>query len=147
MPTPPASSSPVKAGLAYFAIVFAAGFVLGTIRTLLLAPRLGPFAAVLVELPVMLVIAWIACGWAVSRFAVGSSRVDRLVMGALALALLLAAELVLAVAVFDATVTGFLSAYATPAGATGLAGQMVFAAMPLFVRRSAAGSDPTQGGV
>jgi hypothetical protein len=133
------AAPPIKAALAYFAIVFAAGFVLGTIRTLLLVPRVGPFTAVLIEIPVMLALAWIACRWAVSRYEVESSWVARLVMGALALALLLLAELILSVAAFGITVAGFLSAYATPAGAAGLAAQVGFAAMPLIVGRASVG--------
>ena len=39
----------LKAGLAYFALVFGAGFLLGAIRTTALAPRLGDVAAVTLE--------------------------------------------------------------------------------------------------
>ena len=41
----------------YFAATFAAGFALGTFRTLFLAPRVGEFVAVLIELPIMLAVA------------------------------------------------------------------------------------------
>lgn len=41
------------AGLAYFAVVFAAGFALGVLRVLFAMPILGETVAVLFELPVM----------------------------------------------------------------------------------------------
>ena len=44
----------------YFALVFAAGFVLGTIRTLWAVPWLGVRTAELVELPIMLGVSIIA---------------------------------------------------------------------------------------
>ena len=45
-----------KAGVLYFALVFGAGFVLGTIRTLGVVPRVGARIAELMETPVMLVV-------------------------------------------------------------------------------------------
>ena len=133
-PAPDAGAS-VRAGIAYFGLVFAAGFVLGTIRTLWLAPRIGAFGAVVIELPYMLAIAWFVCRWLVGRFAVGSTWTERLLMGVVAFVLLMIAELILTVAAFGGTVPGFMAALATPEGALGLAGQVAFAALPLVVRR------------
>ena len=63
-------------GLRYFAGVFAVGFLLGTVRTLWLAPTIGDLAAVGV----------------------------------------------------------YLASFYTPAGLLGLAGQLAFAALPLFIK-------------
>jgi hypothetical protein len=46
----------LKAGGLYFALVFGAGFVLGTIRTLLVVPRVGTRRAELMEMPIMLLV-------------------------------------------------------------------------------------------
>lgn len=48
------------AALAYWAGGLALGFLLGPVRVLWVAPRLGEFAAVAAELPVMLAAGW---GW------------------------------------------------------------------------------------
>ena len=48
------------AGALYFIVLFAAGFVLGALRVLWLAPQLGVLLALLIELPIMLVFAWFA---------------------------------------------------------------------------------------
>lgn len=125
----------IGAGIAYFAVVFAAGFVLGTIRTLLLVPRFGAVPAVLVELPFMLAIAYAACRWLVSRLSVSPAFGPRLAMGVVAFVLLIAAELALSVLLFGGSVAGFTAGLFTPAGALGLAGQVVFAALPLAVGR------------
>jgi hypothetical protein len=53
----------VKAAIGYFAVVFGMGFLLGTLRVLHIAPRLGEEFAVLIELPLMLAISWVACSW------------------------------------------------------------------------------------
>lgn len=55
----------VLAGLAYFAVIFAAGVALGTVPVVLLIPRIGETAAVVIELPVILTVAWIASRWLV----------------------------------------------------------------------------------
>jgi len=125
------SAPAVKAALAYFALVFAAGFALGALRVLALAPRLGELVAVLLELPLMLAVSWAACGWALRRFAVSRAWPARLAMGALAFVLLMAAELALAVAAFGQAPAAWLAALSTPAGAAGLLGQLAFALTPL----------------
>ena len=56
-----------RAGAAYFAIVFAVGFVLGALRVTFLAPAVGPLPAVALELPVMLAASWWTCGWLMRR--------------------------------------------------------------------------------
>lgn len=48
------------AGGALALLLLAAGPLLGTLRIFVLAPRLGPDAALALELPVMLAIAWVA---------------------------------------------------------------------------------------
>ncbi len=44
----------LKAGVLYFAVVFGAGFILGPVRILWVAPRLGTRMAELLEMPIML---------------------------------------------------------------------------------------------
>ncbi|QUD86091.1 hypothetical protein [Phenylobacterium montanum] len=116
---------------AYFAVVFAAGFLLGTIRTLLVAPVFGELAAVLVEAPIMLILSWRACGWTLRAWDVEGRRAG-LAMGAVAFVLLMAAELVLSVLVFGRSPAEHLSAYAAPAGALGLTAQILFGFFPLL---------------
>jgi len=57
----------LRAGVLYFALVFGAGFVLGTIRTLWIVPRLSARMAELMETPIMLVITILAARWTVRR--------------------------------------------------------------------------------
>jgi hypothetical protein len=57
----------LKAGVLYFALVFGAGFVLGTIRTLWIVPRLGTRMAELMETPIMLMITILVARWTVRR--------------------------------------------------------------------------------
>ena len=55
------------AGALYAIIVFVIGFILGTIRVLLVAPRLGETIAVIIEAPVILTASWFVCRWCVKR--------------------------------------------------------------------------------
>src|SRR5579883_2596395 len=57
----------LEAGLLYFALVFGTGFVLGTVRTLWIVPRLGDRTAELLEAPVMLAVIVAAARWTVFR--------------------------------------------------------------------------------
>jgi hypothetical protein len=79
--------------LAYFALVFGTGFLLGPPRVLWLEPRVGARAALLLEAPLMLVAMGLAARWIVRRRGPGWPRSTRLATGALAGALVLAADL------------------------------------------------------
>ena len=130
-------TSPLKSGAFYFALVFAAGFVLGAIRTLLLAPRVGDLAAVAIELPVMLAVAWFACGAVLRWVKPGQGIAARAVMGLLAFALLMAAELALALLLGVPSTSAWLVSLTSAHGLLGLAGQIVFAIFPLVRYRPA----------
>ena len=85
----------LKAGLVYFLWVFGAGFALALVRVPFLVPRWGARTAELIEMPVMLaVIAW--ASWRLARRHAGLGRPARLLAGGIALALLIAAELLVA---------------------------------------------------
>jgi hypothetical protein len=124
----------VAAGALYFAVIFALGFILGTIRVLLIAPRLGEAGAVLVELPIMLMASWIACGWVLRRLRVGLGFETRLTMGGVAFALLMLAEVGVSVFAFGRTPAEHLATYRSASALLGLAAQLIFAAMPLLRR-------------
>ncbi|MDE2385204.1 MAG: hypothetical protein KGO53_11355 [Alphaproteobacteria bacterium] len=122
----------IASAICYFAIVFAAGFVLGTLRTLWVAPYMGPLAATLLELPFMLAASWAACGFTLRRFALPAQPAVRLATGLLALALLLAAEATLSVLLGGLSLKQHIALYQTAPVLLGLAGQAAFAAFPLL---------------
>lgn len=125
----------IKAGIAYFLLVFAIGFVLGTIRVLFLLQRIGELGAVVLELPVMLAASWMICRWLIRRLRVPGDVPSRLTMGACAFALLMVAELGLSVMVFGNSLSSHLQHFATDPGAIGLAGQIAFGLFPLLQRQ------------
>lgn len=122
----------VKAGTIYFAIVFAVAFVLGIVRTLVLAPRLGAVAAVAIEVPILLILSWFVCRHCVSRFRVPWALADRFIMGMVAFALLMGAELLLSLLLTDRSAAQFFSALAQREQLLGFAGQIAFALMPVI---------------
>lgn len=138
MAKPRSIAAAMLAGIAYFAIVFAAGFMLGMVRVRMLQPRLGEVGAVAVELPMMLAFSWVVCGWLVERLSIPWRAADRLTMGGVAFVLLMAAELLLGVAISGGSVTEQFAAYRSAAGMLGLAGQAGFAVLPLLLRRRTA---------
>ena len=81
----------------YFAIVFGAGFVFGTVRVMWLVPTVGVRVAELTELPLMLAVVFFAARWVNRRFLTERDQSTRLTVGVVAFALLLLAELILGV--------------------------------------------------
>jgi hypothetical protein len=82
----------LKAGILYFALVFRAGFVLGTIRTLWVGPTGERQNSRTVEMPIMLAVTIAAVRWTVLRLSVPIMWSARLEMGSTSLVLMLVAE-------------------------------------------------------
>lgn len=127
----------VKAAFVYFAIVYAAGFALGTMRVLAVAPAIGAFAAVLVELPIILAVSWFACGFVLQRLAVPHAA--RANMAAMSFVLLLLAEIGTGVFAFGQTAEAAFARLFAPENWLGLAGQLLFVAFPLLRQRRGVG--------
>ena len=127
----------IKAGLAYFALVFGAGFVLGALRVSLLVPRFGERISELAEMPLMFAVVVFAARFVMRRFAVPPSISARLGTGLLALALLLAAELLLAVVLQERSLADYLASRDPVSGSVYLAMLGLFALMPVLVARTA----------
>lgn len=132
----------VMAGL-YATMTFAGAFVLGVARVILVAPLVGPVMAVMLELPLTLALSWLVCGWVMSRPWANRALLDRAAMGAAAFALVLALEMGMALLLFGQTPAGALQGLAAPAGLLGLAGQAVFAFLPLAWRPKRGGASAT----
>ena len=132
----------IKAGLAYFALVFGAGFSMGIVRIPFLVPRFGVRVAELMEMPIMFAVIWFAARWVVRRFALPPSASVGLATGFLALALLLTAELSLAVVVQDQSWAGYIASRDPVSGGVYLAMLIVFAWMPRLQAVSAATKGP-----
>jgi hypothetical protein len=120
-----------KAGAFYALTVFVIGFILGTIRVLLLVPRLGERIAVIIEAPIILVVSWFVCRWCVDRLDVKRAVPARSLMGLVAFLVLMSAEFGLG-AVLGRSLMDQVAAYGSPPGAIGLAAQMTFAMFPVI---------------
>jgi len=123
-------SRAIFAGAAYFLVMLACGVAFGTARVVVVTPLLGEWGATLVELPVMLTISWVACGWLVLRLPVAARAAPRVAMGAAAFILMMIAEVLLGTSLFDRTLTEQVQGMSVGAGLAGLLSQVAFAAFP-----------------
>ena len=115
----------------YFLIVFTFAFLMGVARLLVIAPWLGPVAAVMIEVPILMAVSWL-----VSRYLLGDLVLTLLklaVMGFTAFVLTMASEALLAALLQGNSVSAWAASVATPLGLVGLAAQIIFALMPIFV--------------
>jgi hypothetical protein len=120
----------LRFALAYFGLVFAAGFILGVLRTLWLAPAVGPLAAVALELPLMLGISALVAARLLTHWPL--SRPVAAAAGALAGLLLLGAEAGLSL-LAGRDLAAHLALYRAAEAQLGLVGQGVFAALPALL--------------
>jgi len=123
----------LKAGALYFAVVFGAGFVLGTIRTVWAVPRFGTRVAELMETPIMFVVTVLAARWIVRRLAVPPKSSSRLGMGCLALGFMLVAEFTLVLWLRGLSISEYLASQDPVSGTVYYVMLGVFCIMPFVV--------------
>jgi len=118
----------ILTGLVYFLIIFAFAFAMGVGRALVVAPRLGETAAVLLEIPILVI---------ASSFVARRITSDRfftlgqlLSIAAIAFTLTMVSEALLADVIRGQSIPQWASALATPLGLVGLGGQLISAMMP-----------------
>lgn len=121
----------VKAGVSYFALVYMAGFMLGTLRVLFVVPWIGETAAVSLETPILLAASWMASRWCAATFQVAPNAKSGLLMGAVAFALLVVGELGVSVFAFGRSLESALAAFGSTPGMIGLSAQVAFGLLPL----------------
>jgi hypothetical protein len=126
----------LTAATVYFLMLFALGFALGTIRVLLVAPQIGVLGATLMEVPLMLIAAFLMCLWTVGRWHVPPGLATRGAMTLWFLVLLVLFETLVGVALFGRTLAGTWAGLATPAGLIGLTAQAIAALLPVVVGRN-----------
>ena len=120
----------VRAGLVYFALVLGTGFVLGVVRVPFLVPRIGERWAELAEMPIMAAAIFFAAGYILRRFPEVHLRSRSLVVGFLALALAICAELGFVVALQSQTLVEYIGSRDRVSGSVYLLMLVVFALMP-----------------
>lgn len=125
-----------QAGALYVAVVLGTGFALGTVRVLLLAPRLGERVAELAEIPFMIAASSFAARWVVRRFALPPAAGIRLGVGLMALALMLAFEFGLVLELRGLTLTDYFATRDPVSGAAYYFALLLFALFPLLVPRT-----------
>jgi hypothetical protein len=144
--TNPAPGLPriLAAGASYCALVFGAGFVLGTLRVLFVTPPLSARAAELLEMPLMLAVIVVAARWIVRRFRLPRASRALVGVGLVAFALFIVVELAAALALQGLSPREFLATRDPVSGTAFYAVLVVFALMPLLLRRYAASDDPAE---
>jgi len=125
----------VKAASVYFALVFGAGVVLGSIRIPFLVPRLGERAAELLEMPFTFVVIVLSAGFVARRFALPAGARARLTVGLLALTMALAAEMLVVLATQQRSLGEYIAGRDPVSGSAFLVMLVVFALMPLLIAR------------
>ena len=126
----------LRFALLYFAIVFGVGFVLGTIRTIWLVPRVGARAAELFEMPLMLVVVVVTARVVVRSQSIASTKSARLAVGCIGLILMLAAEFGFVLRLRGISIGQYLASRDPVAGTRYYLMLVVFALMPLWVGKA-----------
>jgi hypothetical protein len=129
----------LKAGVVYFLLVFAVGWVLGPIRELWAVPHFGRMVAMLSEAVIMLIAMIVAARWIIRRLDVPRTLPATVSMGLIAIGLLFPAEIAGVVWVRGLSLQEYLAGFATGPGIISLVMFLLFAGMPTLVTLSTRG--------
>jgi hypothetical protein len=125
----------LESAFLYFAVVFAAGFILGPIRILAVLPRIGVRWAELAELPLMILVTLFAARWVILRCHVHSALSARLAIGIPAVLILLAAEFGVAIGLRGMSLLEAITSRDPVSGTAYYISLGLFAIMPALVSR------------
>ena len=131
----PVRPHPTIAAAAYGLSMLAAGWALGPIRVLFVAPRLGPTLAVLVEAPIMLACAAMIAAGLLKHGWVRPTRLDRLTFGVLGATVALIGEFATAAVFWGPSAA--VAPMTTLPGRIGLLLVAITAILPLALPRRA----------
>jgi hypothetical protein len=123
----------VRAGLIYGALCFVTGFVLGSLRELVLVPAFGSDLGRQIEFPVVTLAAIAIAWWLVKRAEPPRSAMNWLVSGAVGVVTLLAFESALALLVIGVPLDAYLAGFDIRAGALFPAGLAIMLFAPAVV--------------
>ncbi len=121
------------AGLIYFAVVFGVGFLLGTLRILVIIPLVGARTAELIESPIMLAVSYFAARSIIRWLAIPAALLERIGMGFVALLLLLTAEFGFVLWLRGLSLTEYFETRDPLTGTVYYVSLIFFAAMPVLL--------------
>lgn len=124
-----------KPALAYFLIVFGAGFILGTVRVLFVLPLFGERTAELLEMPLMLAVIVLAARWISRRYLRQAQPREQLAVGGIATGWMLAAEFLIGLTLRGLSPIEVLVNRDPVSGTAYYLSLLLFAAMPWLLAR------------
>jgi hypothetical protein len=118
----------------YFLLVFGAGFVVGTLRVLVVVPLLGERTAELLEMPLMLGVIAVAARWTV-RHRLDGRQSSALSVGFIAMGFVLLADLAVGMLLRGMSASEVFLDRDPVSGTAYYASLLLFAAMPAIITR------------
>ena len=135
-------SKTFRGAIAYFALVFGTGFLLGSVRVPFIVPRIGERYAELAEMPLMLIAIFFAARHVVRKYGQKIDAGGLIAMGVIALLLLVGSELLLTVLLAGREVIEYIASRDKVSGSVYLAMLFLFAAMPWLQARKRNNAPP-----
>lgn len=127
--------SVIKPAVSYFVLVFLCGFVLGVVREVWMLQWLSQRNAELMEMPVILLVAWLVATYCVVRPSKKRRDSYFLLVGLLALILMLGFELTVVLGLRGLTFSAYIESRDVISGGAYVLSLMLFMLMPWLVHK------------